>query len=50
MPDQPRPRVPIKPVHKMTEAQVRREMQAHPLRWETTLNILPRQHIIIFRK
>jgi SAM-dependent methyltransferase len=44
------PRVPIKPVHKMTEAQVRKEMQAHPLRWEATLNTLPRQHIVIFRK
>jgi SAM-dependent methyltransferase len=44
------PRVPIKPVHKMTEAQVRKEMAVHPLRWEATLNTLPRQHIVIFRK
>ncbi len=44
------PRVPIKLVHKMSEKQVRLEMQPHPLKWVETLNILPRQHIIIFRK
>ena len=44
------PDVPIKPVHKMTEAQVRKEMSAHPLDWVETLNLLPRQHIIVFRK
>ena len=30
--------------------QVLKEMEIHPLRWVTTSNILPRQHIIIFRK
>jgi ubiquinone/menaquinone biosynthesis C-methylase UbiE len=44
------PSVPIKLVHKMTEAQVRREMAPHPLRWVETINTLPRQHIIVFRK
>jgi ubiquinone/menaquinone biosynthesis C-methylase UbiE len=44
------PNVPIKLVHKMTEKQVRYEMSIQPLRWVETLNVLPRQHIIIFRK
>lgn len=44
------PNVPIKLVHKMTERQVRLEMSIHPIRWAETLRVLPRQHIIIFRK
>ncbi len=44
------PNVPIKLVHKMTEKQVKYEMSIHSLKWVKTLNILPRQHIIIFQK
>jgi len=44
------PEVPIKALHKMTEAQVRREMSALPLAWERTSERLPLQHIIVFRK
>jgi ubiquinone/menaquinone biosynthesis C-methylase UbiE len=44
------PQVPIKPLHKMTVAQVRKEMAAHPLEWRETIEVLPRQHIILFRK
>ena len=44
------PKVAIKPVHKMTEAQVRKEMAVFPLEWVETLDELPLQHIIIFRK
>lgn len=44
------PAVPIKPVHKMTEAQVRKEMAAQPLEWVETINVLPRQHIVVFRR
>jgi ubiquinone/menaquinone biosynthesis C-methylase UbiE len=44
------PTVPIKEVHKMSEAQVRREMSIWPLRHERTLDVLPWQHVIIFRK
>lgn len=44
------PSVPIKPLHKMTVAQVRKEMAAFPLKWEQTIEALPIQHIIIFRK
>lgn len=42
--------VPIKPLHKMTEAQVRKEMALQPLRFETNLTLLPRQHVLVFRK
>lgn len=44
------PNVPIKLVHKMTEAQVRKEMSVHPLDWVETIGTLPQQHIIVFRK
>lgn len=44
------PKVPIKLVHKMTEAQVRKEMSLHPLEWTETIATLPWQHIIVFRK
>ncbi len=42
--------VPIKRLHKMTEAQVRREMALHNLQWVTNDLRLPRQHILVFRK
>jgi SAM-dependent methyltransferase len=44
------PAVPIKPLHKMSEAQIRREMSVLPLTWERTSERLPLQHIIVFRK
>jgi tRNA A58 N-methylase Trm61 len=44
------PDVPIKPLHKMTVAQVRKEMSVHPVDFERTIAALPRQHIIVFRK
>ena len=44
------PDIPIKAVHKMSEAQVRKEMAVHPLEWVETINVLPRQHIIVFKK
>ena len=42
--------IPIKPLHKMTEAQVKQEMTLHPLLWVETLRFLPRQHVLVFRK
>lgn len=42
--------VPIKRVHKMTEAQVKKEAEAAGLVWEKTAGDLPRQHLIIARK
>jgi len=44
------PKVPIKPVHKMTVAQVRKEMALQPLQWQETIESLPWQHIIVFTK
>ena len=44
------PRVPIKPLHKMTERQVRKEMAALGLNWLRTDDYLPQQHVLIFEK
>ncbi len=44
------PLVPIKPLHKMTQAQAKREMAAVGLDWVETLDLLPQQHLMIFRK
>jgi ubiquinone/menaquinone biosynthesis C-methylase UbiE len=44
------PNVPIKLVHKMTEAQVRKEMAPQKLEWVETIETLPRQHIIVFKR
>jgi ubiquinone/menaquinone biosynthesis C-methylase UbiE len=44
------PKVPIKPLHKMSEAQVRAEMAALPLAWERAGETLPWQHVLVFRK
>jgi precorrin-6B methylase 2 len=44
------PAVPIKPLHKMTVAQLRKEMGVQPLKFEQTLTMLPQQHIVVFRK
>lgn len=44
------PSVPIKRLHKMSEAQVRKEARVHDLEFVETLGVLPRQHIVIFRK
>ena len=44
------PKVPIKPLHTMTEEQVRREAGAHALEWIRTTHDLPWQHVIVFRK
>jgi ubiquinone/menaquinone biosynthesis C-methylase UbiE len=44
------PAVPIKPLHKMSEVQITREMNVLPLVWERTSERLPMQHIVVFRK
>jgi precorrin-6B methylase 2 len=44
------PRVPIKALHKMSEAQVRKELASEQLTWERTAPTLPWQHVVIFRK
>jgi precorrin-6B methylase 2 len=42
--------VPIKALHKMSEAQVRREAAVQALVWERTAGNLPWQHVVIFRR
>jgi precorrin-6B methylase 2 len=44
------PQVPIKALHKMSEAQVRREAAVHPLVWERSVETLPWQHVLVFRR
>jgi SAM-dependent methyltransferase len=44
------PRVPIKEVHKMSEAQVKKELALEPLKWVKTDSRLPWQHILFFEK
>ena len=44
------PLVPIKPLHKMSEAQIKREAAVFALDWERTVTTLPWQHVVVFRK
>ena len=42
--------VPIKFLHKMTEKQARKEMEALGLTWIETKDVLPQQHLMFFEK
>ena len=44
------PSIPIKTLHKMTEAQAKKEMRTVGLEWVETKEMLPRQHFMVFRK
>lgn len=46
------PEVPIKLVHKMTEAQAKRELSPKEfgLKWKETIGVLPWQHVIVFER
>ncbi len=46
------PEVPIKVIHKMSEEQVRKELEIPELnlRWKETVAKLPRQHVLVFEK
>ena len=44
------PKVPIKLIHKMSEAQIRKEAAVHDLVYDRTASTLPWQHVVIFRK
>jgi ubiquinone/menaquinone biosynthesis C-methylase UbiE len=44
------PRVFIKPHHKMSQAQARKEMAAVGLTWRETQSLLPQQHLMIFSR
>jgi hypothetical protein len=42
--------VPIKPLHKMSQTQARKEMALVGFEWVGTKNELPWQHLMIFKK
>jgi ubiquinone/menaquinone biosynthesis C-methylase UbiE len=44
------PFIAIKGLHKMTQKQVKQEMQAVGLQWQETQRLLPQQHLMIFSK
>ena len=44
------PRIPIRPEHKMSVAEVKTEVEAEGYKLDQVIEKLPRQHIIIFRK
>jgi ubiquinone/menaquinone biosynthesis C-methylase UbiE len=44
------PKVAIRPEHKMTVKQVRAEVEPQGLKFEQSIEILPQQHIIVFRR
>lgn len=44
------PKVPIRPEHKMSVAQARAEIEPEGLRFERSIEILPQQHILVFRR
>jgi ubiquinone/menaquinone biosynthesis C-methylase UbiE len=44
------PAVPIKTLHKMTEAQARKEMDSFGLTWKKTIATLPWQHVLVYTK
>ncbi len=44
------PKVPIKKLHTMTDAQIRKEAAPHRLEWVKTISTLPWQQVVLFRK
>ena len=44
------PSVMIKPLHKRSQKQAKSEMHAVGFKWEKTLDLLPQQHFMVFRK
>ena len=44
------PKVPIKRLHKMTQAQARKEMTAIGFEWKETRHMLPQQHFMVYLK
>ena len=44
------PMIMIKPLHKMTQKQVKKELKAVGLKWRETKQFLPEQHFLVFSK
>ena len=47
---QENPMIMIKPLHKMTQKQVKKELKAVGLKWQETKEFLPEQHFLVFSK
>ncbi len=47
---QENPMIMIKPLHKMTQKQVKKELKAVGLKWQETKKFLPEQHFLVFSK
>ena len=47
---QENPMIMIKPLHKMTQKQVKKELKDVGLKWQTTKEFLPEQHFLVFNK
>lgn len=47
---QENPMIMIKPLHKMTQKQVKKELKTVGLKWQTTKEFLPEQHFLVFSK
>jgi ubiquinone/menaquinone biosynthesis C-methylase UbiE len=43
------PTVPIRPEHKMSVAEVKAELEPEGFQFDQTIEVLPRQHILVFR-
>ena len=44
------PMIMIKPLHKMSQKQVKKELKALGLKWQETKEFLPEQHFLVFSK
>ena len=44
------PMIMIKPLHKMTQKQVKKELKVVGLKWQSTKQFLPEQHFLVFSK
>lgn len=44
------PLIAIKGLHKMTQKQAKKEMSAVGLQWRETLDVLPKQHLMVFER
>jgi SAM-dependent methyltransferase len=43
------PKIPIRPEHKMSVAEVKAELEPEGFQFDQVIEVLPRQHILIFR-
>jgi ubiquinone/menaquinone biosynthesis C-methylase UbiE len=44
------PTIPVPDLHRMTEAQARREAESVGFEWSRNLDALPQQHVFVFRR